>query len=78
MILLFFRRAVKKTELPFWVFELSPKLKLLSEQTSIHSFGWVISLEGSQDIYSILKSALKSKKTKFVAKGPDGPKGAPR
>ena len=32
----------------------------------------------SQDIYSILKSALKSKKSKLVEKGPDGPKDAPR
>ena len=73
-----FLSCSEKTELPFWVFEHSAKLKLLFEQTSIHSFGWVISPEGSQDIYSILKSALKSKKTKFVANVPVGPKSAPR
>ena len=52
--------------------------ELFPQQTSTHSFEWVISLERSQDRYAILKSGLSRKKTKFAKKGPDGPKGAPK
>ena len=60
------------------MFNLSLKTKIIPFLTSIYSFEWVISLEGSRTIFVILKWEAKSKKSKFVKKGSGGPKDAPR